>query len=1217
MISIDKWAGLVTNASPYSIPPGAAVTQVNVQCLSPGQLTVRQGLQAYTFSSTVAATRPVISAFAFPHGQSPIVVYQDANGNVFSGSVVAGSGGSGFTGVPSAPRSVTATPYSASVTVSWDVPEFFGGGAGITGYSVQLSTDGGTTWTFAASATATSVSIAGLTNGQPYVFRAAATNTYGIGPFSAATSSVTPVGAPESPTTFTASAGSSSAVLSWAAPANNGGTAITDYRVEYKLLAASEWTVFADGTSTATTATVTGLTNGQQYVFRVAAVNAAGVSDYASYLTPVMPVGVPDQITTLTATYGNALVTLTWQAPASNNAAGLTDYILQSSTDNAVTWATISDGLSLDTTYVATQLTNGTSYRFRAAAVNAVGTGPYSSPTAAVIPRTLPGTPTGLTTTPGNAQAVLSWTAPSSNGGAEITDYRIQVSIAGGAYTTITRTASTATSFTVTSLTNGTSYTFRVAAVNSEGAGSYVTGTAVTPQTVPLAPTNVLTTTGDAQVLVRWTAPTDTGGSAITDYTLQYSSNSGSTWTAFPHTPTTATQLTVTGLTNGTAYIFRVAAVSAVGTGNFSASSDPATPLGVPSAPLNAFATGGNTQLFTSWEAPASDGGTPITGYVLQYRRTSATDWTTYGTVTGVLAYTISGVTNGFGYQFRVAAINAVGTGQYSAYYPATGGVYPGLTPLAPTNLTFSNAYANSLTDTTLTLSWTPGNAYGNRITDYIIQNSTNGSTWTTIADGTNTTATATLTGIDPTVSYYYRVAAVSTVGPGAYSATPVNPYRITNPPAAPTVTATIAPGVVTLTWPAVSDGNGAIIRARIVQNTQSSGTWYYGNPDSGLITNASVDLAARTAVLPACPQSGWDRYSYSVHLENVYAYSTRGVSNSFLPSQYADGPSTAPTFVSASHLHGVITATVEAPSQGCYGTLGVDYSNDAGATWTAATALSTTSAAPYPTSPSFRAAGNSVSFGPITSGPVRLRFRYNGRLSYIGDGYAASGDISMNPQTNDPLWGRVIYYYNGNTLTRIYRNSTGGYVTQSAGTASSTVAGRFGTVTASDISTLSTFGSGAWPLTGTTTTHWEWWQRTPVSGDPEGIVLWLYDMPVYGSTLTRDDYIAARITSTGSLAVEAYRYTYNTAAWTRKTIMTTTRAAAGEWAHILVTNSAGYVNGAVVEDNWYAGSWSTTSAPTVTAAIKGNWVESVRVTQDERYADRPFIPMAIQFPSA
>jgi len=85
-----------------------------------------------------------------------------------------------------------------------------------------------------------------------------------------------------------------------------------------------------------------------------------------------------------------------------------------------------------------------------------------------------PAAPTGLTVTPGGSQAALAWTAPSSTGGAAITDYRIQYSFNSGSFTTFSRAASTSTSATITGLSAG-SYVFRVAAINSVGTGADVT----------------------------------------------------------------------------------------------------------------------------------------------------------------------------------------------------------------------------------------------------------------------------------------------------------------------------------------------------------------------------------------------------------------------------------------------------------------------------------------------------------------------------------------------------------------------------------------------------------------------------------------------------------------------------------------------------------------------------------------------------------------------
>jgi hypothetical protein len=83
MITIEKWAGLATNASPYSLPPGAAVTQVNLQIINPGQLVCRKGATTITFATTSGTTVPVLKAMRTPYGGVEKVVYQNSSGQVF------------------------------------------------------------------------------------------------------------------------------------------------------------------------------------------------------------------------------------------------------------------------------------------------------------------------------------------------------------------------------------------------------------------------------------------------------------------------------------------------------------------------------------------------------------------------------------------------------------------------------------------------------------------------------------------------------------------------------------------------------------------------------------------------------------------------------------------------------------------------------------------------------------------------------------------------------------------------------------------------------------------------------------------------------------------------------------------------------------------------------------------------------------------------------
>ncbi len=189
------------------------------------------------------------------------------------------------------------------------------------------------------------------------------------------------------------------------------------------------------------------------------------------------------------------------------------------------------------------------------------------------------GAPTNLSATPGTNQAVLTWDAPANTGLQSITDYTVQYSSDGGSnWSTFSDGVSASTGATVTGLTQNTTYTFRVAAVNASGTGSYSdTDTALVQPSLPAQVGTVTPTGGNAEVSLSWSAPS-ANGATITDYLVQYSSDSGSNWTTFADGTSATTSATVTGLTNGTEYVFRVAAVNSIGTGSYSAASSAVTP---------------------------------------------------------------------------------------------------------------------------------------------------------------------------------------------------------------------------------------------------------------------------------------------------------------------------------------------------------------------------------------------------------------------------------------------------------------------------------------------------------------------------------------------------------------------------------------------------------------------------------------------------------------
>ena len=125
---------------------------------------------------------------------------------------------------------------------------------------------------------------------------------------------------------------------------------------------------------------------------------------------------------------------------------------------------------------------------------------------------------------------------------------------------------------------------------------------------IPSAPTSVSATGGNAQATVSWTAPSVLAQTPITDYTVQFSSNSGSSWTTFTRAASATASAVVTSLTNGTAYVFRVAAVNGVGTGAYSTASAAVTPSAGTTATLT---SGGGAN---SWRwSPAFGSGSDVT----------------------------------------------------------------------------------------------------------------------------------------------------------------------------------------------------------------------------------------------------------------------------------------------------------------------------------------------------------------------------------------------------------------------------------------------------------------------------------------------------------------------------------------------------------------------------------------------------------------------------
>ncbi len=363
-----------------------------------------------------------------------------------------------------------------------------------------------------------------------------------------------------------------------------------------------------------------------------------GVDAMAFRLVASAP-GAPGPVS---ATAGNGQATVRWAAAAANGSP-VTAYTVKTSPGGAT-----ASVVGSSTSRVVNGLTNGTAYTFTVSAANAAGTGAASAASPAVTPSsgTRPTAPSGVSASPGNAQATVSWTAPASSGGSAITGYAVRVlDAATGAQVGSPRPAPAgATSLPVADLANGTAYTFTVTATNATGTGPASQATAaITPRTLPGAPTAVSATPASARATVSWTAPAGNGGSAVTRYAVRVVDAATSSQVgALRPAAATATSLTLTGLVNGTRYTFQVQATNAVGPGPYSAASNAVTPLVTPAVTrLSDFTRDGITDLLARdaagalWLYPGNGAGGFLTRRRMGVGWSGLTAIITPGDVTG------------------------------------------------------------------------------------------------------------------------------------------------------------------------------------------------------------------------------------------------------------------------------------------------------------------------------------------------------------------------------------------------------------------------------------------------------------------------------------------------------------------------------------------------------------------------------------------------------
>lgn len=263
---------------------------------------------------------------------------------------------------------------------------------------------------------------------------------------------------------------------------------------------------------------------------------------------------------------------------------------------------------------------------------------------------TPPGAPTSVTATAGDSQATISWTAPAS-GGSAITGYKVTPYVGSTPGST---TSAGASPVTISGLTNLTTYTFKVYAINAVGNGPVTVSNAVTPASTPGAPTGVIAAPGSGHASVQWTAP-NSPGSPIINYTVSGTDKTSNT--SLGSQTVTVTNATFNSLTNGHKVEFQVYATNGIGSGPAATSND--VFVGSPTAPGGVQATAGANQATITWSA-SQPNASAITSYsVVAYVGTQAQARLNLGSsATQATMYGLLGQT---AYTFQVTATNSYG----------------------------------------------------------------------------------------------------------------------------------------------------------------------------------------------------------------------------------------------------------------------------------------------------------------------------------------------------------------------------------------------------------------------------------------------------------------------------------------------------------------------------------------------------------------------------
>lgn len=583
-------------------------------------------------------------------------------------------------GVPKGPLVYTATTQD-SVSLSWNKPDDDGGGD-LTGYIVEMTEYGSDSWRpVPGFCPKPSFTVRGLTEGKKYNFRVRAENIYGVsnpleGKPVVAKSPFDPPDAPNQPEITAYSANNCS--LQWNPPLHTGGKPITGYYVE-KRERGGPWARVNNYPTPNTNFVVQDLREGNRYEFRVVALNEAGPSKPSKATEPIVArqqilapdtpeAPKPDRIT-------KDSVTLSWKAPRNDGGSKIKGYILQQKGKDDKDWKNVTPDLIPTNIFTVPKLTEGEEYNFRVIAVNDVGNSEPSKPSGGIVILEQPNKPrldiSGIRDITVRAGEDFSINIPyvgfpkptaswySNDTILDDTDSRVHQTISDESASIVVKNSKR---------TDTGQYKLQLR--NPSGFDTATINVRVLDRPAPPENLRADEFGGDSLSLF-WLPPKDNGGADITNYVVEKREARSPTWSKVS-SYVTVPFIRIRNLTLGRDYEFRVMAENQYGQSEPVTTSDPIKakypfdPPGPPGTPRSIETS--EDSITIQWTKPRNDGGSPVTGYVIEKRMITEDKWTKacHAHVPS-LSFKVPSLIENHEYEFRVAAVNAAGQGLWSS----------------------------------------------------------------------------------------------------------------------------------------------------------------------------------------------------------------------------------------------------------------------------------------------------------------------------------------------------------------------------------------------------------------------------------------------------------------------------------------------------------------------------------------------------------------------